>query len=152
MFTDPAILEYISGYIKKAVKKDRRVLVFFRTLDPAFALKKIYGDGLALASGDYKFPLKQFADGEIQALIATDKLAGEGVNIPGIDVLIQNIQNSSDIMTFQCLGRALRKGDKKPIIIEFVPSGIEMFEKSFEKRLKVYRHSADNVYIKNIVL
>lgn len=152
-------LSVVSQQLERAVAKKRKCIVLFRTLDPARAFRKICGNKYDLATADFKKPIRDFSEGKTNVLIATDKLISEGVDIPDADVLFLITQNSSDVITFQALGRVLRKSEnkKKPMVVDCVPTGYKDFYSivsengretgrgSYFKRKKVYEKIADSV-------
>jgi superfamily II DNA or RNA helicase len=82
--------------------------------------------------------IDDFACGEKRIIIST--LLGEGVDIPGIDVIIMASAGKSTTATIQKAGRVLRikKGKKEAIIVDFADSGRRL-RNHFEKRREAYR-------------
>lgn len=142
-------LNKVAMLIRNAHSSGRRVIVLFKTLAPAKLLAKICSKDIkfGVADAKYKKPLRDFQNGDTNILVATSKLVGEGIDIPGADTLILCTQNSSDVITFQALGRILRKAEdkKKPLLIDIIADGYNSFEESGKKRLKVWDKAADSV-------
>ena len=148
-----SVLGVISKYIADAIGKKRRVICLFKTLPPVRALsKKNKHLKVKGASADFKKPIDDFKANQISCILATNKLLSEGVDVPGADVLILGSMHSSNIVTYQAIGRVLRKGGKKPIIIDINLMGYENFDKSLEKRLKIYQKHSDSCIVKDIRL
>lgn len=147
------VLNVINHYTEQALKQDRKIIGLFKTLLPIKTLsKKMKHLNVKGANADYKKPIDDFKKGDISCILATNKLLSEGVDVPGADVLILSSMHGSNIVTFQAIGRVLRKGGKKPIIIDVNIVGYENFEKNIDKRLKIYEKFADNVYVKTITV
>ena len=149
LVSNPHFVDELAKIIRKAHGSGRKIMVLFKTLPPANALaKKLKEDiGCQVANANWKKPLADFQAGKSQVLLATSKLVGEGIDIPDADTLILVTQNSSDGMTYQALGRILRKseGKKKPIVIDIIVEGFSSFAGSAIKRRTIWRRAADNV-------
>jgi superfamily II DNA or RNA helicase len=105
-----------------------------------------------VANANYKKPLNDFKEKKTQLLIATDKLVSEGIDIPSVDTLFLVTQHGSNVITFQAIGRILRKGsEKKPMVIDIEVKGFDQYERSANKRLAIYQEIADNVITKEIL-
>lgn len=63
--------------------------------------------------------------GQISTIIATNKIMGEGVDIPKIDAVVLTDMSKSKINAIQMVGRALRKkeGKEKAVIFDFNDPG-----------------------------
>ena len=148
LMSNPLVQAEIRSLITNALKKDRKIIVLFKTLAPAKQLAKSFkGIKVLVADANFKKPLKDFQNGTSNVLIATSKLIGEGIDIPFADVLIVCTQHSSDVMTYQSIGRILRLSDekKKPIVIDVVATGYQSFARSIFARKKVYIKNAEKV-------
>lgn len=139
-------LNIVAEQVMSAAEKGRKVIVLFKTLEPAKALRKACGNQFHVASAEFKKPLHDFSSGKTNVLIATDKLVSEGIDIPDADVLFLLTQNSSDVITFQALGRILRKSEekKKPMVVDCVALGYNQFLGSSQKRSSIYDEIADS--------
>ncbi|MFA5730782.1 MAG: DEAD/DEAH box helicase [Acidithiobacillus sp.] len=64
---------------------------------------------------------EKMSKGDLKTIIATDKIMGEGVDIPAIDSLILTDMRKSKVSAMQMVGRALRKkeGKEKALIFDF---------------------------------
>lgn len=147
------VIKTLHDYIINALEKDRKVMVLFTTLVAAKELAKQLSKTVKVdvADANYKKPLRDFQTGKCNVLIATSKLVGEGIDIPFADCLMLCTQNSSKTITYQALGRILRKSPdkKKPLVLDFTFKGYEMFEKSGKKRLDIWNEAADTVKVIN---
>lgn len=143
LVTSKKFVDRVSGRLESAKKNDRKVIVMFKTLAAAKLVAKQCGE--RVADANFKKPLHDFQKGLTNVLIATNKLVGEGIDIPDADVLMLCTQNSSDIITLQALGRILRKSEnkKKPLVIDFVAVGYKSFENSGKKRATIWKKVAD---------
>jgi superfamily II DNA or RNA helicase len=82
---------------------------------------------------------------EIDILIATDKIAEEGLDLPALDALIFTAPSKSRIKSIQAVGRAVRKytdpetGIKKKnaIIINFCEPEVKFLDKHAKKRFSI---------------
>jgi len=144
-----SVLNLVKNQIEKAVASGRKVMVIFNTLDPAHKLRKLCEKTVPfnVADANFKKPLHDFQKGESNILVATAKLISEGVNIPDASVLILLTQNSSDAITYQAVGRVLRKseGKKDAIIIDVTTEGYKQFANASLKRLAVYSKITDEI-------
>lgn len=145
-------LENIKKLLIKTQKVDnqRKVLVLFGTLRPAERLKSLCTEpelAFRVANSKFKKPLHDFQQGKVNILVATNKLVGEGIDIPDIDVLVLCTQNSADGVSLQALGRMLRKKTtgRKPILFDIVARGYEPFHRAATTREKIWQASADCV-------
>jgi superfamily II DNA or RNA helicase len=86
--------------------------------------------------------------------LANSGLVSEGVDLPRADTLLQCCNNSSDVMTYQMLGRILRlsPGKKHGILFDISVSGYEQFERATEKRNQIYEHIVGKENVKIIKL
>jgi superfamily II DNA or RNA helicase len=149
LISNDYVIDQLAALVHKAHASGRRVIIMFKTLAPAKLLaKKCKAKiGFAVADANFKKPLKDFKEGKVSVLAATSKLVGEGIDIPDADMLILVTQHSSDVMTYQALGRVLRLSPdkKKPIIVDVVMKGYSQFEGAYQKRAKVWRKAADKI-------
>jgi superfamily II DNA or RNA helicase len=82
--------------------------------------------------------INNFSIGKSKALVST--LLNEGVDIPGIDVIIMASAGKSATATIQRAGRVLRlkDGKDKAIIVDFADSG-KRLRQHYEKRRQTYK-------------
>lgn len=145
------VMELVKTKALSALSKGRKVLVLFKTVNAGLQLKKIMANDFQfnVASSKNKKPIDDFKQGLTSLLVSNDKLLSEGVDIPDIDTLIVVLQNSSDTMTYQALGRALRKSPNKQdvIVLDVAVKGYNQFERAKIKRADVYRTITNNIKV-----
>lgn len=75
-----------------------------------------------------------------QRIAICTTIFGEGVDAPGLDVLINAKAGASSVDAFQLVGRVLRKTDtkKKAFVIDVSDSGCRFFGQHASERLKIY--------------
>ncbi|MBM4397719.1 MAG: DEAD/DEAH box helicase [Deltaproteobacteria bacterium] len=85
--------------------------------------------------------LRRFASGDVEALVSTTALVGEGFDLPAIDTVFLTIPNGNVAKTTQALGRALRPHEGKAAgrIVDFVDSRVSLLRNQFNRRLRVYQ-------------
>ena len=139
----------VAKLIERPYKEGRKIIYLSKTLKSANLLKKATRSTInfRVADANFKKPLRDFQNGDTDILVATAKLVGEGINIPDADFLIINLQNSSDGMTLQVLGRVLRKSKvkRKPIVIDIIATGYSGYDAAARNRAKVWSKAADKV-------
>ena len=83
---------------------------------------------------------EKMGKGELKTIIATDKIMGEGVDIPAIDSLVLTNMRKSRVTAMQVVGRALRKkeGKKEALIFDFDDS-VDYLKAWEQKRQEVWR-------------
>jgi len=86
--------------------------------------------------------LDALRDGSQKVVIATT-LADEGLDIPGLDVLILAGGGKSETRALQRIGRALRKTEEKTgaIVVDFLDEA-RFLEDHSQRRLEIYRTEA----------
>lgn len=84
----------------------------------------------------------RFSQGEVELLVATTTLVGEGFDIPAIDTVFLTVPNGNIAKTTQVLGRALRpyKGKVVGRIVDFVDVRVPILRSQFIRRQRVYRN------------
>lgn len=85
---------------------------------------------------DEKF--MRFRKGEIKCMICTFDLAGEGFDVPSLNVLII-AGGKSEIKIRQAVGRIMRKSDREFATLYDFVDPISPFQSHFLKRLEVYK-------------
>lgn len=138
----PDVLAAAKKWLVNALKAKRRVMVLFKTIPAGEAFKAVCSDVIQfeVAHSQYRKPLADFRAGTIDVLVSNDRLVGEGIDIPDCDALLLLTQHSSPVITYQALGRVLRKspGKKDAIIIDISVTGYTQFEQARHKRAEVY--------------
>ena len=141
--------KYILKNTLKALEAKRTVVIIFTTVKAGQKFQKYCEKVLkfSVAHAKYRVPFDQFVKGETNLLVGNVKLFGEGVDIPRISCIITVCNNTSEIMTRQVLGRAMRiaEGKKDAIVLDIGLSGYEPFDKAFEYRKQTYLTVVDVV-------
>lgn len=103
-----------------------------------------FATGQDKKSQDY---VDQLNKGKIKCLVATDGKIGEGSDTKNVDVLILANFIASKGPVIQCIGRALRKQDKKTkaLILDYVPMGSTMLKRHSMRRMSYYREITNNI-------
>ena len=147
-----SVLKYLKRQLLSANNRNKKIIILFKTLQVADKFQKYCSSELffSVASHKYKNPLEKFKRGETNILVATDKLVSEGLNVPSVDVLFNVLQNSSEIITWQSIGRALRKTNEKSTtcIVDIGVRGYRQFEDALDKRRAVYGTLTDYKVLK----
>jgi superfamily II DNA or RNA helicase len=140
-------LLYIKNMAERALAKGRRVIVLFKTISAGEEFKKVCKKDLKfdVATSKWKKPIDDFKDGICNILVSNDRLLSEGLDVPNADVLINCLQNSSPVITFQATGRILRKTEGDALVIDIQLSGYRQFAKSQEKRIETYSEITDSI-------
>lgn len=145
--------EKLSKLILKAESEGKNTLILFKTVKAGQKLsqymKKNFKKDVGVASSAYRKPLEDFKNGTCNILISNVSLLGEGVDIPKIDCLINVVQSSSEGITRQCTGRALRisEGKTGAAIVDVTLTGYQQYENAHNNRKIVYATITDNVKV-----
>ena len=85
--------------------------------------------------------LRRFESGEVEVLVSTTALVGEGFDLRAIDTVFLTVPNGNMARTTQVLGRALRPFGGKPCgrVVDFVDLHVSLLRNQFERRMRVYR-------------
>lgn len=85
--------------------------------------------------------VSRFVRGDIEVLVATTSLIGEGFDLPAIDTVFLTVPNGNVAKTTQALGRALRpsKGKISGRIVDFVDENVPLLLSQYRRRSKVYQ-------------
>jgi superfamily II DNA or RNA helicase len=85
--------------------------------------------------------LQRFAFGEVNILVSTTALVGEGFDLPVLDTVFLTVPNGNTAKTTQVLGRALRPHEGKLAgrIVDFVDARVSLLRNQAQRRSKVYR-------------
>lgn len=145
----PEVFSFIEKKINGAIANGNKTILIFKTVVAANLFKK-YAKTLSfdVAHADYKKPMDDFADGSVNLLVACDRLVAVGVNLPTADVLILATQHSSDVLSYQSVGRVLRlsKDKENATVIDICVNGFSQFENGAKRRRRVYKEITDNVF------
>jgi superfamily II DNA or RNA helicase len=100
-----------------------------------------------VAHAQYRAPFYQFKKGEIRLLCGTDKLLGEGIDVPDVTAVINVCNTASEGMCRQIVGRAVRlfPDKEKATIIDIYFSNYDQFARAAESRRQVYETITDKV-------
>lgn len=82
--------------------------------------------------------IQQFRDGDLPVMIATRGIVGEGFDVSGIASIVIAGGMKSKTSMIQQVGRALRPGTEKAVIVDFWDHGRWVGDHS-EKRIRAYR-------------
>ena len=146
---DPKVFGFMRDKVAGGLAQGHKILIIFKTVIAAKAFSKFCkGCDYQVAHGEYKKPLHDFAAGKIDVLLASSQLVSEGVDIPNTSMLIVASNHSSDITSYQAIGRVLRvaEGKEHAIVLDVAVEGFRQFENSARKRLAVYKEITDNVF------
>ena len=147
--TDPERTRIIADDIVSAYKEGRKVIVFTRRLSQNNALaKELDAKCIPYFSLDSKSG-KHVIENTIRelklakysfVLIATDKLLGEGVDIPSLDTLFLVSPYMQERVIQQCIGRLSRASEEKNsiLIYDYVDYRIPKLSYMFSRRLSIY--------------
>lgn len=151
MITNKEVMVYLEGQVKRMLDAGKRVIVIFKTVQPGLAFRKHCKGTIDFNVADSKFkkPLDDFRKGESNLLVSNSSLIAEGIDLPSADVLFLLTQHSAPAMTYQAIGRVLRKspGKEYAIIVDVMTPGYKQFEKAREKRVKVFQEITDEVIV-----
>jgi superfamily II DNA or RNA helicase len=140
---NPSRNAHISGLAEEHAEAGRTVLVLVNQVRHGQALaKKIPGSVLLTGkdSGEHRASvLDALREGSQKVVIATT-LADEGLDIPGLDVLILAGGGKSETRALQRIGRALRRTEEKTsaIVVDFLDEARFLDDHS-QRRLEIYR-------------
>lgn len=153
LLKNPLLKREIFKIIKSCMSANKTILFLTKHVEPSkeFAdfLSQYLGIKVEAAHAKYKKPLKDFKDGKIKLLIANDDLCGEGVDIPGVDCMVNLTQRSSESKVRQILGRGLRVAEGKNALwfFDIVLLGYGTFQdKGFFDRYEFSGNKRANIY------
>ena len=152
------VLNVAKNRLLACMEKERVPIVIYKTVEACKNFRKFCKDSIDLdiASAQdgkkSKYPLVKFQKGETNVLLANSGLVAEGIDLPRSDSLLQLVQNSSDISTYQMLGRILRlsKDKKQSILMDISVNGYSQFERARDKRNKIYEEIVGKENVKII--
>lgn len=162
--THEKVMYYVKDLIKKAFDNNLKILVLFKTVEPGSELCEflsMFGINTSPAHSGYQKPYLDFKDGKSNLLVSNSSLLGEGVDIPEIDFLISIVQNSSESLTRQVIGRGLRlkQGGRKLRFIDITTAGFaykntnkdgsvswfDILKHKGKMRVEIYKDITDDV-------
>ncbi|MEM4379110.1 MAG: DEAD/DEAH box helicase family protein [Thermoplasmatales archaeon] len=134
------------------LERHKKAMVLYKTVKAGESLSKILSRAEiphGLASSSTKKIIKDFRENKIKIMISNDRLVGEGVDIPDADLMINLLQNSSEVITSQVTGRILRPSPGKEcgVMIDVCFNGYPQFENSAIGRLRLYQKITDDITI-----
>ncbi len=129
--------------------RGRLSLVLTERVEHARLLAKILlGRGLKAAALTGDLPgeareavLRRFASGDLEVMVSTTALVGEGFDLPALDAVFVTVPHANPAKTTQILGRALRPCEGKVAgrVVDFVDSEVPLLRHQAERRMRVYR-------------
>lgn len=127
--TQDKTINVLFNLVKMGLDKNFKILVLFKTVEPGREFCEfLSSNGIECqpAHGDYWKPFYDFENGETSLLISNSSLLGEGIDLPEIDYLISIVQNGSESLTRQIIGRGLRlkKDGRKLRFIDISTAGM----------------------------
>lgn len=142
------VLRFAKDMLKRALAGGRRTIVLFKTVEAGKAFRDICKkDGIIfdVASSKFTKPLADFKAGTVQVLVSNDRLVSEGIDIPDASCLITLVQNNSSVITYQAVGRILRKAPGDALVIDIGTDGYAQFDRAQNARAVVYSAITDDV-------
>lgn len=147
----PKLQAFLLKKIESGLAAGRTIMVIFNTVKAGESFKKY-----CLKNGTLKFdvahagfrkPFFDFKKGETRLLVGNVKLFGEGVDVPKVDCIITLCNNSSEIITRQVIGRAMRiaKGKKDAIIMDIWFDNYEPYVRARRNRINAYLTIVDKI-------
>ena len=145
--------------VKKCIEENRTPLIITKYKKHAELLfekvKKfadysyiIYGDNGVKENKEIRNKLKELSPSSTLILVATSQMISEGFDYPRLDTLFLTVPFSIDSSRLeQSLGRINRDyhNKKEVIVYDYIDSHIEIFNKMYTKRLKIYKKNAYEV-------
>ena len=144
------VLEFAKNMLKKALAGGRRTIVLFKTVAAGEAFRDVCKrDGIKfdVASSKYTKPLADFRDNLSQVLVSNDRLVSEGIDIKSADCLILLTNHSSDVITYQAIGRVLRPspGRENALVIDITVAGYAQYDRAQNARSAVFAEITDDI-------
>lgn len=141
--------EFLLKKIQAGLAAGRTIMVIFNTVKAGQAFKKYCKGRLDfdVAHADYRKPFLEYKEGKTNLLVGNVKLFGEGVDVPRTDCIITLCNNSSEIITRQVIGRAMRisKNKKDAVILDIWFDNYEPYVKARNNRVKTYLTIVDKI-------
>ena len=142
---DPERNYLIKQEVSKRIATDTQALILTDRIEHANLLSRMLQDlSPVLLTGeltktDRAQAMKKVRKGT-QLTIATTHLLGEGIDVPGWDLLFLVTPISGGPKTLQAAGRVTRPapGKNKAVLVDFLDSRIPMLKAAFKKRQELY--------------
>jgi len=142
---DPERNRLIEKEVRRRVDVTARALILTDRIQHANILSRMLEDLSPvvltgeLSKADRAKAMKQVRAGA-RLTIGTTSLLGEGVDIPGWNLLFLVYPISGGPLTLQSMGRVTRPapGKKKALVVDFVDDGVEILKAAFRKRQELY--------------
>lgn len=144
MANNPDRNEMIASEILAAAKAGRRILAVSKRTDQ---LEWLHKRLIGLGQDAVLYTRKHSGSAEKrkmlqdhQILLATSKIATEGLNIPELDTLVFCLPVGGKLVTEQMTGRILRAlpDKKRPVIVDFVDTEIDLCKGFAVNRMRFY--------------
>ena len=134
-------------------KAGKQVMVLCKRIKHCEALTEIIEDSKLIYGGtkdDIRYDvLEEFKAKKYKVLVGNISIYNKGLNIKGLDVVINAAGNAGDVVTIQTIGRALRKspGKKEAFYIDYIDNGDYLYEHSMS-RIQALKNEEYTVEIK----
>ncbi len=142
---DPERNRLIEQEVRRRIDGNTQALILTDRIEHANTLSRILEDlSPALLTGELSKEDRSQAMQKVRAgtqlTIATTSLLGEGVDVPGWNLLFLVCPISGGPKTLQAMGRVARPapGKGKAVVVDFVDDGVKMLKASFSKRQAIY--------------
>jgi len=133
------------------VHKGKKILILTKAIEHANVLQKLIPDSKIINSSvkfkTRKQDMKDFKKDEYDIMIAGIKIAGTGLNIPNLDVLIIAAAHKSAVDSVQTIGRVKRMfpGKTCGYLYDFYDSGY--FYKATSERMSIIRKYGNEIIV-----
>lgn len=145
----PKVQEFLLKKIQSGLAAGRTIMVIFNTVKAGESFKKFCKNKLDfdVAHADFRKPFLDFKAGKTSLLVGNVKLFGEGVDVPRTDCIITLCNNSSEIITRQVIGRAMRisKNKKDAVILDLWFDNYEPYVRAKNNRIETYLTVVDKI-------
>lgn len=135
--------------------KNHKTIIIVKSVEHGEILNELIDESIFIHGSLDKKTRKEYFDilkkSDKCCIIATIKIASEGLDVPDLSVLINASSNKGDIKSIQALGRILRKSKDKQeaVYIDFLDESKYVKQHSW-KRYKTFKKLGYNVIIKNV--
>jgi len=145
---DPERNRLIEQEVRRRINGNTQALILTDRIQHANTLSRILKDlSLALLTGELSKEDRSQAMKKVRAgaqlTIATTSLLGEGIDVPGWNLLFLACPISGGPRMKQAMGRVTRPapGKDRSLVVDFVDDGVGMLKAAFSKRQEIY-HAA----------
>ena len=142
---DPERNQLIEREVRKRVNGDVHALVLTGRVEHVNLLSKMLQDlAPVVLTGELSKTERAKAMKKVRAgtrlTIATTSLLGEGIDVPGWNLLFLVYPISGGPLTLQAMGRVTRpaEGKDKALVVDFVDSEVEILKAAFKKRRRLF--------------